>query len=283
MKNKKRITDTICYILLTAMALITMMPLLYVLFSSFKTNAEIYAHPEWLFPRQFTLDNYVLAFHSEVFNMKRMLWNSIYYSAIYVAGTMIVSSMAGYAFARGEFPLKKTIFAVFSSLLFINLGSITIYPLFEILSKINLNKSLFGLLVIKVFGINVVHMYLVRSYIKTLPPALDEAAQIDGCSIFGIFFRIIVPLLKPIFATIAILSFQSSWNEYLMPQIFTTSLPLQRTLVVGIVALKNSGESAASSNLMLAGTVVSLLPVIIVYCICNRYFVSGLSAGAVKG
>ena len=92
-----------------------------------------------------------------------------------------------------------------------------------------------------------------------------------------------MPLLKPILATVAILSFQGSWNEYLLPTIFTQSVPKQRTLIVGIVALKSSGEAASSWNLMLAGSTLTILPVLIAYAIGNKYFISGLANGAVKG
>ena len=127
------------------------------------------------------------------------------------------------------------------------------------------------------------NVYLVRSYVNSLPRELDESAEIDGCSFIGIFFKIIAPLLKPIMATIGILAFQSSWNDYLMPMIFTLGAPQQRPLIVGLVALSQSGESAASWNLVLAGATVSLIPVLVAYGFGNRYFVSGLSAGAVKG
>ena len=112
---------------------------------------------------------------------------------------------------------------------------------------------------------------------------LDEAAKIDGCGFVGIFAKIIFPLLKPILATIAILTFQGSWNDYLSPLIFTMSKPEQRTLIVGIVQLKSTGEAAASWNLMLAGTTIALIPVLIAYIFANRYFVEGIAAGAVKG
>ena len=195
----------------------------------------------------------------------------------------LTSSVCAYVFERGQFFGKKVIFTMFSSLMFISLGSITVYPLFDILNVVHLNRSLWGLIVIKMLGIPIVNIYLVKSHVKTLPKELDEAAMIDGCSFVGIFFRIIAPLLKPIVATVAILSFQSSWNEYLMPTIFTLANPSQRTLMVGVVALKNSGNSASSWNLMLAGSMVALLPVLVAYAFFNRYFVSGLTAGAVKG
>ena len=271
------------YILLTLVAFLTLLPIVYAVLGSFKTSSELFTIPEKLFPQAFTWDNYKEAFSSDVFNVGLMTKNSLIYTCCVVGASLIFSSMAGYAFAWGKFPLKNLIFVVFTGLMFIDMAGITVYPLFDVLNIINLNQSLWGLIVIKVFGVNVVQMHLFKSYIKTLPKELNEAARIDGCNVLQTFWKIVAPLLLPVFATCAILSFQSSWNEYLLPQIFTSARPDQRTLTVGIVALKNSGESAASPSLMLAGTTISLLPVIVVYIICNRYFVSGLAAGAVKG
>lgn len=283
MKKRRIISNTVLYIILAAAAFITLLPILYTVLSSFKTNAEIFSHPENLWPETFTFDNYVKVFTSDTFNAPRMLLNSIYYTGIYVVITVATTTLAGYAFARGEFPGKKLIFMMFTALMFIHMGSISIYPTFEILAGLGLTSSLNSLLVVKLFSVNIVGMYLIRSYVNTLPKELDEAALIDGCGRFAIFGKIIFPLLAPIIATLALLYFQSSWNEYLMPMIFTQSQKEQQTLIVGIVMLKNSGENAASMNLMLAGTTLALLPVIVVYIICNKHFVSGLTAGAVKG
>ena len=133
------------------------------------------------------------------------------------------------------------------------------------------------------FGIKITNVFLVRGFINSLPKALDEAAAIDGCSYIGIFFRIILPLLKPIMATIGIFAFTSAWNDYLMPTLFTISTPHERTLTVGIMALKNSGNAAANWNLMLAGATIALIPILIAYAFANKHFVDGLAAGAVKG
>jgi len=271
------------YTVLIIMLIITIFPLIYTVASSFKTNSEIMAHPDRIFPREFTFDNYIAAYNSGDFNILRMLWNSTLYTLICVAITLITSSMGGYVFARGEFPGKKLVFAVFSSLMFIALGSITVYPMFEILNFIGVSRSLWGLILVKIFGISIINIYLVRSYVRTLPASMDEAAQLDGCSFIGIFFKIIAPLLKPILATIGILAFQQSWNDYLLPTIFTLTTPSQRTLIVGVVALKTSGEAASSWNLMLAGTTVALVPVLVAYTIGNKYFISGLMGGAIKG
>lgn len=271
------------YLFLSIILVIMLFPLLYVIASSFKTNVEIMANPERIFPEHWTFDNYVTAWTSDVLRVGQMFFNSTWFTVASVLITLLTSSVTGYVFERGEFKMKKLIFAVFSSLMFISLGSITIYPQFEVLSLLNLNKSLVGLLVITCFGIPIVNMYLVRSFVGSLPREMDESAKIDGCTFTGIFFRIILPLLKPVMATIAVLTFNYSWNSYLMPAMFTLTRPEQQTLIVGIMALKNSGQGASQWNLMLAGTVIALVPVLFVFAIANRYFVSGLADGAVKG
>ena len=272
MKKLSLKTKIFSYAILTIVLLFTLLPLVYTVLSSFKTNSEIMAHPEHLLPEKFTLENYKIAWGSSEFNVPRMLWNSIYYTVICVFSTVATSAMAGYVFARGDFPFKKLIFALFSSLLFIGLGSITIYPTFTVLSNIGLAKSLWGLIVMKLFGVRTVNIYLVRSYIKSIPAAMEEAAQIDGCTFMGTFFRIVLPVLKPIIATIGILA-----------TLFTLARPEQRTLIVGVVDLKTSSMAASSWNLMLAGSTVALVPVIFAYALANKYFVKGLTAGAVKG
>ena len=279
----KKVLNVLFYIVLITILILVLFPIIYTFLASFKSNAEILVNPGRVFPEHFTLENYKIAWNSEDFDVKRLVWNSTYYTAICVCMGILKSSMAGYVFARAEFPGKKIMFAAFSALLFIKLGSITVYPLFNILNKIHLNKSLFGLIVVKVFGVPVGYIYLVKSFVTALPRELDEAAKIDGCSFAGTFFRVIAPLLKPVMATIGILSFKNTWNEYLMPTIFTLGNPSQRTLIAGVVALKSTGNAASSWNLMLAGSVIALVPVLLVYTFANKFFVTGLASGAVKG
>ena len=283
LKIKKAIPKIFIHLFLMAIALIALFPVVYVISSSFKSNSEIMVHPEAVFPISPTLENYKIAFNSSDFNIGRMFLNSAYYTVICVAVIIFLSSMGGYVFARGEFRGKKVLFTMFSALMFVNIGTITIYPLFDVLNLINLSSSLQGLVVMKFFGINIVQIYLVRGFINSLPKALDESAEIDGCGFFKTFVYIIFPLLKPIIATIGILAFQGSWNEYLMPTLFTLTRPEQRTLIVGVMALKSSGEAASSWNLMLAGTTVALIPVLLAYAVGNKYFVKGIASGAVKG
>ena len=273
----------VLYMFLTVLAFVALFPILYIAVSSFKSNSEILAHPEWILPREFTFDNYIQVWKSDYFDFKRMIFNSLVYTLVCVAINIFVSCGAAYSFVRGQFRLKKVIFVMFSSIMFVSMGGVTIYPMFDVLNAINLNRGLYGLMVVKLFTVPIINIYLVKGYIQSLPYEIEEAATIDGCSFTSIFFRIIMPLIKPIVATVAILSFQGSWNEYLLPTIFTQSVPAQRTLIVGIVALKSSGEAASSWNLMLAGSTLTVLPILIAYMIGNRYFISGLASGAVKG
>ena len=282
-KKIEKIIDGFSYLFLIAIALVTAFPLIYAVGASFKPLAELFAEADKVLPINPTFDNYMDIFNSEVIDFKKMTFNSTYYTLCCVLIILFASSVNAYVFERGHFPGRNILFVVFSSLMFINMGSITVYPLFDILNVIHLNKSLVGLILIKALGIPIVNIVLIRSYISTLPKELDEAAKIDGCGFIQIFFRIILPLLKPILATVGILAFNGSWNEYLMPTIFTISNPSQQTLMVGINALKSSGESASNWSVMLAAAVVAIVPVMIAYVICNKHFVKGLSAGAVKG
>lgn len=280
----KYITKTIKHLYLLILLAVILLPVVYTISSSFKTNIELLAYPANLFPVEATLDNYRQCIEvGTTFPIVNMFINSVYYTVCSVVITVFLSAMLGYVFSRGKFRGKKLIFAVFCSLMFINLGSITMYPYFEILKVLHMGKGLNSLLLIKCFGMPIANVYLVKGFINGIPYEIDEAAKIDGCSFPGIFFKIIVHMLKPILATIAILAFQGSWNDYLMPLIFTMTEPLQQTLIVGVMKLKTSGEAASSWNLMLAGTTISLIPVLVAYGFGNKYFVDGIAAGAVKG
>ncbi len=273
----------IIYLVLLFVAFITIFPVFSIIAASFKSNMEILIMPERILPESWSLENYVLAFHSENFRVGRMLFNSTWFSLASVMIILFTSSVCGYVFARGEFRGKKLIFTVFSSLMFISMGSITIYPQLRVLSVVGLNKSLYGLLVMQCFGIPVVNMYLVRGFVNALPKELDEAATIDGCTFTGILFRVIFPLLLPVLATIGVLTFNSSWNNYIMPSIFTMTKPEQQTLIVGIMALKNSGESATSWNILFAATTMAIIPVLVIFIFGNKFITQGIAAGAVKG
>lgn len=280
-KFKARIIPKlIAYTFLISLLLLVVYPFVYTFMASFKETKEILVGSTF-FPESFKFDNYIRVWNLS--NFSRYTWNSVWYSALCVSAALLTSTTCGYVFSRGEFRGKKIIFAAFTSLMFITLGTSNIYPVMQILKALGLNTTLWGLIVMQFFGINVTNIYLVRSFINSLPKELDQAAEIDGCSFIGIFLRVILPLLKPIVATVGIFAFTTAWNDYLMPMVVTLSNPGERTLPVGMIALKGGSEAATAWNLILAGAIISAVPMIIVFLIFNRYFIKGMTAGAVKG
>ena len=271
------------HLYLIAIGVIIIFPVLYVILCSFKSNSEILAYPANIIPKSFTFENYVQAWTSDNFNLGPMLFNSVYYTLAMVVTSLTLSALGGYVFARGRFRGKDFWYKLFTILMFVQLGSITMYPSFQVLEFLGIPRSLPGLIFRNLFGLPAANCWLVASYIRGIPFAVDEAAKIDGCTFAQIFFKIIIYQITPILITIGMSAFNSSWNAYLDPLIWTMTHPEQRPLIVGVMALKSSGEAATSWNLMLAGSTVALLPVLVIYIIGNKYIVKGLSAGAVKG
>ncbi len=278
---RKRLSAVITYLVLGIIFVFVVFPIFYTFMGSFKSNQELLTSGSSIIPQKFVLDNYKQAW--SLANFERYTMNSLQMSFFIVLGTIITSTVAGYCFERGKFRGKNTIFAIVVSSMFVSLGSLTLYPTVMIAKWFGINKSLWGVILIRVLGMNVTNLFITRTYIRTLSTEIDEAAKIDGCTFFSTFVYIIFPLLKPLIATIAILEFRHSWNDYMMPMVFTMSNPERMPLVVGVISLKSSGEAASSWNLMLAGTAISMLPMILVYMIFNRYFIQGMTAGAVKG
>jgi ABC-type glycerol-3-phosphate transport system permease component len=198
-----------------------------------------------------------------------------------VVGT-VTSALAGFVLARRTFVFKKLILGMYIGLMFIALGSVTLYPIYSMLTAFNLNKSIFGL-ILALTGGQAAHVLLVMGFIKSIPKELDEAATIDGCSVYGIFFRVILPLIKPILAVVALFVFRTAWNDYITTLVMSISMPNLRTLTVAVVQLKYSVNAAAEWHIMLAGASIAIFPILIVYFFCNKQFIGGLTAGAVKG
>lgn len=280
-KIKKLSGNIIMYALLLSTLVITIFPLLYTFLGSFKSNMELLVGGNSIIPSKFVMENYQQAW--ELANFKQYTFNSLFLSFFIVVGTIFTSTIAAYVFERGEFKFKNVIFAMVISSMFVSLGSLTLYPQLMIAKVFGINKSLWGVIIIRVLGMNVTNLFVARAYIRTISPEIDESAKVDGCTFFQIYRSIIFPLLKPLVATLAILEFRFAWNDYLMPMVFTLSNPKRMPLVVGIMNLKGSGAAASSWNLMLAGTSIAIVPMVLVYLMFNRYFIEGLTAGAVKG
>lgn len=282
MKRRKLISQIIMYTFLIIIVAFSVFPLIYTLLASFKTNTEIMVNPEKILPGSFQLNNFREVWLSKSFNVGRLFLNSVIYTVSLVVINLVSSVVLGYVFATGRFKFKKLIFTCFTGLMFIRSGGIGIYATFQILDFLHIPQNLYTLIGMALFGVPIVNIFLVRSYIDSIPYGIAEAAKIDGCGYSGILYRVYLPMLKPIMATIVILSFQAFWNDYLNPTFYTLTRPEQRTLMVGLMSFQNT-EAATSWNLMLAGAAIAVIPVLLIYALCSKYFVQGITAGAVKG
>jgi multiple sugar transport system permease protein len=261
--------------LLAGLAAVSLFPLLWMVSVSFMPPGASSTLPTPVLPTSFTLDNYRNLFGS--IGMGRYVLNSL---GIALLGTVIsvtFNVMAGYAFAKLRFRGRDAIFATLLGALVIP-GQVAMLPLFLMLKPLGLINTYAGAVVplmASVFGI-----FLVRQFARGIPDDLLEAARIDGASEFRIFLTIIVPVLKPVLATLAIFSFLGSWNDFMWPLIVLTD-DVRHTLPVALAGL--SREHVQDNELMMAGSVVTVMPVLIVFLALQRQYMAGLMAGSVKG
>lgn len=279
--RKTKITNVFIFLLLALLGVLTVYPIIYIVFGSFKTNSELVRGGLSLLPEKFVLDNYIQAW--EMANFSRYTINSLIISFGVMAISLFVSSMAGYVFSRKEFRLKSLIYNAMVMFMFINVGSAALRPLFELAVKLHMNKSLISIILISAGSGQATYVFLIHGFMNSVPKELDEAAKMDGCSFFGIYSRVILPVLKPALASVALLSFRGGWNEYILPLIFTMTNEKLRPLTVGVVALQNAGDGAAAWNILFAGSAIAIIPIIFVYIIASKQFMGGMTAGAVKG
>ena len=267
------------WIFLVIMIVYTLYPVIYTILGSLKTNAEL-TQGGGFFPKVWHFENYYKAFIQADFTKYTL--NSVMVSVSVTILAVITTSLAGFVMARKNFAGKKILLALYMSMMFVSLGSVTLYPIYELLRALKINKTMFAL-VIALTGGQATNVFLVMGFTKGIPKELDEAAIIDGCSIYGVYSRIILPLSKPILAVVALFSFRNAWNDYITSLIMTISIPKLQTLTVAVVQLKYSVNSAAEWHIMLAGASIAIIPILIVYMFSNKQFIAGLTAGAVKG
>lgn len=278
-KTADIVTEVVSYVFVGVIVLFTLYPILYTLLGSFKSNAELTLGNSF-FPQEWHPENFYTAFVRS--NFSQYFLNSAIISLSVMVLAVITTSLAGYVFARREFAGKKFWLALYTALMFIALGSVTLYPTYTLLAKFKINKILLGL-ILTLLGAQISNVMLVRGFINGIPKELDEAAILDGCNPFQIYWKIIFPLIRPIIAVVALFSFRTAWNDYITTLVFSISMPSLRTLTVAVVQLRYSANAAAEWHIMLAGAAISIIPILIVYMFCHKQFIGGLTAGAVKG
>ncbi len=268
--------NSVVFVFLTIASVIILAPFIWILATSLRLPRESFTlPPKWL-PTDFYVSNYRAVFEAVQFG--RFFLNSVFVSAMVVAGQLVTASMAAFAFARLRFPGKGVLFALLMSALMIPIQA-TIIPVFVLMSKVGLANTLWSLILpgwSSAFGV-----FLLRQYFLTIPNELEDAARIDGANTWQIYWQIMLPLCRPALAVLAILTFNGTWNEYFRPLIFLNT-PDNFTLPLGLVSLRGS-FSSGSISVVLAGVVLSLLPVLFLYIFAQKYLVEGITATGVKG
>jgi multiple sugar transport system permease protein len=263
------------FIVLGIATLIYIGPFLFSLSISFNADKNVFDWPIKLFPEEFTLNNYANVWNELPFG--KWLFNSVLVTTIQTVSNVFFSALAGFAFARLEFKGKNLIFNILLSSLMIP-GIILLVPKFIVLNEFQLINSYGGLILPGLVGVT--NIFLMKQFFETIPKDLEQAALIDGCSYFRIFWQIFLPISKPALAAVAIYTFQGSWNEFLWPVIVTYTEDMY-TLPLGMASLKT--ELLTDWPLLMAGTILISLPTLAIFIIFQRYFVQGVASSGLKG
>ncbi len=276
MKDAKgKLLRGITLIVLSAYALTVIYPLLWMLMSGFKTNKEIFGNT-WALPKKWSLENYITAWDIGV---GRYFFNSVVVTLIAMVLTILCASLIAFVLARSNFRGKTVLF------LFV-LGGMMLSP--EV-SLISLYKLLQGMGIYNTYWALIIPYtafripftaFLMWSYFKDLPLEIEESAYLDGCSVFQIFYKMILPMSKPVVATAALLAAMTFWNEFMFGLVFIESTAL-KTIPIGLMNLR--GTLTTKWSIMLAGLSISALPMIIVFLVFQKQLVRGMTAGGVKG
>jgi len=261
--------------LLAGLAVLSLAPLLWMLSVSLMQPGAASAFPPPLLPANATLHNYHELFARA--GMGRYLFNSFLIATTVTVLALLLNTMAGYAFAKLRFAGRERIFRGLLAALVIP-AQVAMMPLFLLLKNMGLVNTYAGAVIPGMAGI--FGIFLVRQYARSIPDELLEAARIDGAGELRIFFQIVLPALRPILVTLAIFSFMAAWNDFMWPLIVLSDNSLF-TLPVALASL--SREHVQDNELMMAGSVVTVLPVLVLFLVLQRYYLQGLMVGSVKG
>jgi multiple sugar transport system permease protein len=262
------------YGLLSAGAVVMMAPLIWMVLASSKTLPEILKVPPTLLPEALRLDNYRTVLGDTQF--VRYFFNSMIVAAITIASVLITSSMAGYAFAKFEFPGRNVIFALVLATLMIPF-QVRVIPLYVLANDLHLLDTYAGLVLpglVDAFGI-----FLMRQYLQSIPSELLDAARVDGASEVTIFVRIVLPLAKPALSALAIFTLVASWESFLWPLLVISS-PDKFTLPLGLAQF--AGRYVTRVDLQMAAATLTILPLLIVFLFMQRRFVEGMATAGLK-
>jgi ABC-type glycerol-3-phosphate transport system permease component len=265
------------HVLLTVGAVVMLTPFVYMVSTSFKSQAYVLTIPPQFIPNPATLDNYVQVLTTQ--NFAAYFMNSVVVATTSTVISVLISSMMAYAFARFRFPGRELLFRLVLMGLMVP-AMMLIIPQFILAKQLGLIDSLQGLVVFYVAASISLNTFLLRGFFASIPGELDDAMQVDGANAWTRYWRLVMPLSTPALATTTIFTFLATWDEFAWALTIIND-PGKRTLPLAIELFQ--GQNATQWGLVFAASVVAVLPVIVVFLIFQKYFVQGLTSGAVKG
>lgn len=275
MTHKKQLGTAAYYTAGIILAVLSLIPFLWMISTSLKARGALMSIPiEWI-PKEPTIASYVKVFSK--FPFMQTIGNSLFISVTYTVITLFSASMAAFAFAKIRFPAADLLLKVFLATMMIP-TQVTIIPLFVVMNKMELINSYSSVILPSIFRPFAV--FLLVQQMKTIPNDYMDAASIDGASIFTIYRRVALPLCAPTLATLSITTFMESWNDYLWPLLMLTD-KAKMTLPIALSTL--NGQYATEYNVLMAGSLISMLPIIIIFIFAQKYFQNGMMAGGIKG
>jgi len=263
------------HLVLLPIALVMVLPLLWMIVTSLQTLNETRHYPPTLIPNSLEWNNYRQVLQEAPF--ARWFLNTLIVTVVVVIGNLLFCSLAGYAFARIKFFGREVAFVLILATLMVPF-QVIIIPEFLIVRKLGMIDSLGALILPNLAG--AFGIFLLRQFFRTLPIELEEAARIDGCSRLGVLFKIVLPLSGPALATLAVITFMWTWNDFLWPLI-TIYNPDNMTLQLGLSTFQ--GAHQTNTNLLMAANVLSMLPILILFFVAQRFFIRGIATSGLKG
>ncbi|MEX2461974.1 MAG: carbohydrate ABC transporter permease [Paenibacillaceae bacterium] len=272
--NSARFNNLATHLCLIIAVICLIVPFLWMLSGAFKDTLEAVEIPPHFLPSKYNFDNFKEI--AKYFPIYKFLWNSVFVSVTTTVLQVLVCAMSAFVFAKIRFRGNNALFLIYLITMMIPF-QVTMTPLFVIFQKLHLLDSYWGLILPGIFS--AYGTFLMRQHMLTIPNALLESAFIDGASYFSVFRRIMLPLSKPALATLSIFSFMGVWNNFLWPLIIINSKDLM-TLPLGLSMLK--GRFSTVWNLLMAGNVISFIPIFIVFLFAQRYFIRGITMSGIK-
>ncbi|SDC94282.1 carbohydrate ABC transporter permease [Geotoga petraea] len=275
--TRKKTNLIVSEILLIVIAIVVMLPIILSFSMSFMTQSEVFSYPPKLFPSSINFDNYVTALKRV--KLDRLLLNSALIGLGITVGKLITGTLAGYAFANFEFKGKKILFGVLFITLFLPAETVMILPLFMLMRDFGWVNTYWALII--PFTASATNAFLFRQHFMTIPKELEDASKIDGATPLQYFFKVLIPLSKPMLGGAALINFVYAWNMYLWPLIVTMD-DRMKTVQIGVKMLMDS-EGLNNWGVIMAGTNLALIPTLIIFFLIQNLFVKSLVGSGIKG